>query len=161
MDDSKGTKEEAMCQKNPGPRCAADTRSVLGSLRRRIGVAADRANAALARFNELNFMNGGNASKKDVVAAKRQLDQANSKLADLYTSRRRTQRDFDGTKTGQRKLDALIAETHDDIMRQRYIDRKNQGKATYVGRQFALGIQEGTIKRPTLAFASDKVGEFN
>jgi hypothetical protein len=138
-----------MCQISPGPRCWSDSNATARSLTKRL----TRAEKDL----EANRSAAKNAAGAQDFARFARLRKAEEKLVvkvnDLRREVRHNQRDIDGTKTGLRNLDAMIA-TCDNADHVRELEnRKAQAEALRFQRAHALETKTAN-RLPVLRIAA-------
>lgn len=132
-----------MCQPSPGPRCANHTRKRLTTLTRKKDYLTSRISVLNAEEDQA-VRNGEKFPKAKI----RERERLESRKTKTLNELRLAVRDYDGTKTGQRELDAKIARAQRDIAEnkpdadperlKKLLKRKKAGKLMNAWRKNAL-----------------------
>lgn len=133
-----------MCQPSPGPRCFKDSSVKLSRLQDKASLLRSRNAEVASKLGEAR--KAGNAREVSRLSAA--LHDGEQRVNGLETQIRHTQRDVDGTRTGQRALQSELEATDDAVKAKEIQARLSASEALRVARKHALDI--ATSGRPPM-----------
>lgn len=133
-----------MCQPSPGPRCFKDSSVKLSKLQDKAATISARNAEVEAKLTDAR--KSGNA--REVQRLSTALHEGKQREESLNTQIRHTQRDVDGTRTGQRALQQEIEETADSTKVRELQARLSASEALRFARKHALEL--ATSGRPPM-----------
>lgn len=125
-----------MCQPSPGPRCFKDSSMKLSKLQDKAATVSARNAEVEAKLSDAR--KSGNAREVQRLSAT--LHEGKQREESLTTQIRHTQRDVDGTRTGQRVLRDELEETTDPKVARELQARLSAAEALRFARKHALEL---------------------
>lgn len=140
-----------MCQPSPGPRCFKDSSVKLSKLQDKAATISARNAEVQAKLDDAR--KSGNA--REVQKLSTTLKEGTARYEDLEKQIRHTQRDVDGTRTGQRALKEQLEEAGNTPEARELIARLHAAEALRFARTHALELANSG--RPPMIRITKKV----